>query len=34
MKGRIQAIRLAQEFHFEGKEVEIFLRDDEVVLRE
>ena len=31
---RSQAIRLPKEFSFEGKEVEIFLRWDEVILRE
>ncbi|QIO06787.1 antitoxin [Acinetobacter shaoyimingii] len=34
MTGRSQAIRLPKEFHFKGKEVEIFRRGDEVVLRE
>ena len=31
---RSQAIRLPKEFRFEGKEVEIFRRGDEVILRE
>lgn len=34
MTGRSQAIRLPKEFRFEGKEVEIFRRGDEVILRE
>jgi antitoxin VapB len=32
--GNSQAVRLPKEFRFEGKEVEIFRRGDEVVLRE
>lgn len=34
MAGRSQAIHLPKEFHFKGKEVEIFRRGDEVILRE
>lgn len=34
MTGRSQAIRLPKEFRFDGTEVEIFRRGDEVVLRE
>lgn len=34
MTGRSQAVRLPKEFRFEGTEVEIFRRGDEVVLRE
>ena len=34
MTGRSQASRLPKEFRFEGKEVEIFRRGDEVILRE
>ena len=34
MIGRSQAIRLPKEFRFEGTEVEIFRRGDEVILRE
>ena len=34
MTGRSQAIRLPKEFRFEGTEVEIFRRGDEVILRE
>lgn len=34
MAGHHQAIRLPKEFHFKGKEVEIFRRGDEVILRE
>ena len=34
MTGRSQAIRLPKEFRFEGAEVEIFRRGDEVILRE
>lgn len=33
MTGRSQAVRLPKEFRFEGSEVEIFRRGDEVVLR-
>jgi antitoxin VapB len=32
--GNSQAVRLPKEFRFHGKEVEIFRRGDEVVLRE
>jgi antitoxin VapB len=32
--GNSQAVRLPKEFQFKGKEVEIFRRGDEVVLRE
>jgi antitoxin VapB len=32
--GNSQAVRLPKEFQFRGKEVEIFRRGDEVVLRE
>ena len=32
--GNSQAVRLPKEFRFSGKEVEIFRRGDEVVLRE
>jgi antitoxin VapB len=32
--GNSQAVRLPKQFRFEGKEVEIFRRGDEVVLRE
>lgn len=32
--GNSQALRLPKEFRFTGKEVEIFRRGDEVVLRE
>ncbi len=32
--GNSQAVRLPKEFRFESKEVEIFRRGDEVVLRE
>jgi antitoxin VapB len=32
--GNSQAVRLPKEFRFKGKEVEIFRRGDEVVLRE
>lgn len=32
--GNSQALRLPKEFRFKGKEVEIFRRGDEVVLRE
>lgn len=32
--GNSQAVRLPKEFQFRGKEVEIFKRGDEVVLRE
>jgi antitoxin VapB len=32
--GNSQAIRLPKEFRFKGKEVEIFRRGDEVVLRD
>lgn len=32
--GNSQAVRLPKEFRFAGKEVEIFRRGDEVVLRE
>jgi antitoxin VapB len=32
--GNSQAVRLPKEFRFQGKEVEIFRRGDEVVLRE
>ena len=34
MTGRSQAIRLPKEFRFDGTEVEIFRRGDEVILRE
>ena len=34
MTGRSQAVRLRKEFRFEGTEVEIFRRGDEVILRE
>jgi antitoxin VapB len=34
MTGRSQAIRLPKEFRFDGNEVEIFRRGDEVILRE
>lgn len=33
MTGRSQAVRLPKEFRFKGKEVEIYRRGDEVVLR-
>jgi antitoxin VapB len=33
MTGRSQAVRLPKEFRFEGSEVEIFRRGDEVILR-
>jgi antitoxin VapB len=32
--GNSQAVRLPKQFRFQGKEVEIFRRGDEVVLRE
>ena len=32
--GNSQAVRLPKEFRFQGQEVEIFRRGDEVVLRE
>lgn len=32
--GNSQAVRIPKEFRFEADEVEIFRRDDEVVLRE
>jgi antitoxin VapB len=32
--GNSQAVRLPKQFQFKGKEVEIFRRGDEVVLRE
>jgi antitoxin VapB len=32
--GNSQAVRLPKQFRFEGEEVEIFRRGDEVVLRE
>ncbi len=32
--GNSQALRLPKEFRFNGKEVEIFRRGDEIVLRE
>jgi antitoxin VapB len=32
--GNSQAVRLPKEFRFKGKQVEIFRRGDEVVLRE
>jgi antitoxin VapB len=32
--GNSQAVRLPKEFRFKGKDVEIFRRGDEVVLRE
>ena len=34
MTGRSQAVLLPKEFRFEGTEVEIFRRGDEVILRE
>ena len=34
MTGRSQPVRLPKEFRFEGTEVEIFRRGDEVILRE
>ena len=34
MTGRSQAVHLPKEFRFEGTEVEIFRRGDEVILRE
>ena len=34
MSDRSQAVRLPKEFRFEGTEVEIFRRGDEVILRE
>ena len=34
MTGRSQAVRLPKAFRFEGTEVEIFRRGDEVILRE
>ena len=34
MTGRSQAVRLPKELRFEGTEVEIFRRGDEVILRE
>jgi antitoxin VapB len=34
MTGRSQAIRLPKAFRFDGTEVEIFRRGDEVILRE
>ena len=34
MSGRSQDVRLPKEFRFEGTEVEIFRRGDEVILRE
>ncbi|MBE9402126.1 AbrB/MazE/SpoVT family DNA-binding domain-containing protein [Acinetobacter albensis] len=34
MTGRSQAVRLPKEFRFDGTEVDIFRRGDEVVLRE
>ena len=34
MTGPTQAVRLPKEFRFEGTEVEIFRRGDEVILRE
>lgn len=34
MTGRSQAVRLPKEFRFDGKEVEIFRRGDDVILRE
>lgn len=34
MTGRSQAVRLPKEFRFEGTEVEIFRRGDDVILRE
>ncbi|BAQ46439.1 MULTISPECIES: type II toxin-antitoxin system VapB family antitoxin [Methylobacterium] len=34
MSGGSQAVRLPREFRFDGSEVEIFRRGDEVVLRE
>lgn len=33
MSGNSQAVRLPKEFRFDSNEVEIFRRDDEVVLR-
>lgn len=33
MTGRSQAVRLPKAFRFEGSEVEIFRRGDEVILR-
>lgn len=32
--GNSQALRLPKQFQFQGKEVEIFRRDNEIVLRE
>ena len=32
--GDSQAVRLPKEFHFNGDEVEIFQRGDEIILRE
>ena len=32
--GNIQAVRLPKKYRFRGKEVEIFRRGDEIVLRE
>jgi antitoxin VapB len=32
--GNSQAVRLPKQFHFKSKEVEIFRRGDEIVLRE
>jgi antitoxin VapB len=32
--GNSQAVRLPKEYRFQGKEVEIFRRGDEIVLRE
>ena len=32
--GNSQAVRLPKQFRFQGKEIEIFRRGDEVVLRE
>ena len=34
MSGRSQSVRLPKEFRFEGTEVEIFRRGDDVILRE
>ena len=34
MTGRSHAVRLPKEFRFEGTEVEIFRRGDDVILRE
>ena len=34
MSSRSQAVRLPKEFRFEGTEVEIFRRGDDVILRE